>query len=153
MALEKAGRWWLRGLPQESWLNPRQGQWGRRDVTDFKSYQDDSILSRVRCSYSWRWEDGLANFMCSLWFLVSREMFMVSDSSASGPTPFGYIDVPLRKQGCFSLLHSATFSLSYVSCLHTIYQFSCLHKHTMYLGQNVLFLRTYKSPCLHISHK
>lgn len=113
-------------------------------------YQDDRTLSGLRCSYSLR----LTNLMCSLWFHVAREMFMVSDPHVSASTPLGCLEVPLSNQGHFSLFSALPppLLLSHVSCLHSIYPSSCLHKHPTKFSPKVLFHSTYKSFSIYTAH-
>lgn len=96
-----------------------------KDVRAF-CYQDDSILSGLRCSYSRR----LVNFMCSLWFHVAREMFVVSDPRVSGSTPLSCLAVSLSSQG-----HSSPPSTCLIWAVYT--EYTCLPVYTSTLYTSV----------------
>lgn len=77
---------------------------------------------------------------------------MVSDPSVSGCTPFGCIDVPLRKQGLFSAFLLYHLTLCGTHAILTEYASFPCYPGTLCTLVKVSFLGTYKSFCIHVGH-
>lgn len=129
-----------------------QWPWGRREVDGFKLCQSRlgprmAASFPVGCGSCWRQGDGLAS--CSLRVHVARAMPMGLTRVCLAPLSPAHRHDP--KEAGTRHCSASPCSLWSVSCLDKMYQFSCLHKHTMYFSQSAFCFSVRINRPLHTS--